>query len=275
MDLSTILDLADHGRDVFVGVGPQYPWGGLYGGQIVAQALVAASRSVPVDMPVHSLRAYFIRRGDHDEPVRYEVDRIRDGRSFATRRVVARQAIGAILNLEASYQRDEESEDVELATIAPDVPGPDDLDQTSWSPVFRRAFVPQDRRSVGDRGRGRAMAWLRTVDGIDDQGVGHAAAFAYLSDDLPTDAVVRAHPVGEEPDEVLYKALFTASLDHTIWFHRPLRADEWHLHDFTCHTFVGARGLSLGQVFRRDGTHVATVAQEVLLRDTRLRTDGG
>lgn len=105
MDLSTILELADHGPDVYVGIGPQYPWGGLYGGQIVAQALMAASSTVSDELPVHSLRAYFIRRGDHDEPVRYEVDRIRDGRSFVTRRVVARQAVGAILNLEASFQR--------------------------------------------------------------------------------------------------------------------------------------------------------------------------
>ena len=106
MDLRSILDLESHGRDVYVGIGPRYPWGGLYGGQIVAQALMAAAHTVSDEMPVHSLRAYFIRRGDHDEPVRYEVDRIRDGRSFATRRVVARQAVGAILNLEASFQRD-------------------------------------------------------------------------------------------------------------------------------------------------------------------------
>src|SRR6476659_10082617 len=109
MDLSRLFDLESHGPDTFVGIGPRYPWGGLYGGQIVAQALRAASATVDEDKVVHSLRAYFIRRGDHTEPIRFEVDRIRNGRSFATRRVVARQAIGAILNLEASYQRSESS----------------------------------------------------------------------------------------------------------------------------------------------------------------------
>ena len=110
MDLHALLNLANHGPDTFVGIGPQYPWGGLYGGQIVAQALRAAAATVDADMQPHSLRAYFIRRGDPDEPVRYEVDRIRNGRSFCTRRVVARQAVGAILNLEASFQLDEPSQ---------------------------------------------------------------------------------------------------------------------------------------------------------------------
>ena len=152
MDLVTILDLADHGPDVAVGIGPQYPWGGLYGGQIVAQALAAAARTVDDDgLHVHSIRAYFIRRGDHNEPVRYEVDRIRNGRSFCTRRVVARQAIGAILNLEASFQRPEPSEDVETVSLPPDLPGPDELDHDSWSPVFERAFVPADRLECGIR----------------------------------------------------------------------------------------------------------------------------
>ena len=112
-----MFDLVLHGADTYVGTGPRYPWGGLYGGQIVAQALRAASATVDEDKDVHSLRAYFIRRGDHTEPVRYEVDRIRNGRSFATRRVVARQAIGAILNLEASYQRGEASADVDPAAV--------------------------------------------------------------------------------------------------------------------------------------------------------------
>ena len=273
MDLRTILDLADHGPDVFVGIGPHYPWGGLYGGQIVAQALVAASRTVDDDeLHVHSLRAYFIRRGDHDDPVRYEVDRMRNGRSFATRRVVARQATGAILNLEASFQRRESSPDIETVPAPPDLPRPDDLPEDSWSPVFERAFVPSDRLDVAGRdGAGRAAAWLRVSQDLPADPVVHAGGLAYLSDDLPTDAVVRAHPVRDEPDEVLHRVLFTASLDHTIWFHRPFRADAWQLHDVTCHTFVGGRGLSLGHVFDLAGHHVATIAQEVLLRDTRDR----
>lgn len=274
MNLSKILNLSEHGPDVFVGVGPQYPWGGLYGGQIVAQALQAAAQTVDEELPVHSLRAYFIRRGDHNEPVRYEVDRIRNGRSFCTRRVVARQAIGAILNLEASFQRVEDSENIETLKLPPGVPRPDELEKNSWSEVFDRAFLSADDLSPGGRlGSGRASAWLRVTEDLDDSQIAHAAGLAYLSDDLPTDAVVRAHPVRKEPDSVLYDVLFTASLDHTIWFHRPFRADEWQLHDFTCLSFVGGRGLSLGHIFSQRGEHVATVAQEVLLRDTRQRHD--
>ena len=243
MDLTDILHLADHGPDVFVGTGPQYPWGGLYGGQIVAQGLRAAARTVDDELPVHSLRAYFIRRGEHTQPVRYEVDRIRDGRSFATRRVVARQAVGAILNLEASFQRPEESADVETVASPPDLPPPDQLEQSSWTTVFERSFIPPERMGSSARdGWGRATAWLRVTETLGGSPVDHAAGLAYLSDDLPTDAVVRAHPLRSEPEELLHQVLFTASLDHTIWFHRPFRADEWHVHDFSCHTFVGGAG---------------------------------
>src|SRR4249919_3679576 len=107
-----MFELSPHGTDTYVGAGPRYPWGGLYGGQIVAQALQAATATVDPQFAVHSLRAYFIRRGDHAEPVRYEVDRIRNGRTFCTRRVVARQSVGAILNLEASYQAPEDADDI-------------------------------------------------------------------------------------------------------------------------------------------------------------------
>ena len=139
-----MFELSPHGTDVYVGAGPQYPWGGLYGGQIVAQALRAATLSVDDGLEPHSIRAYFIRRGDHHEPVRYEVDRIRNGRSFATRRVVARQAIGAILNAESSFQRPESAARVQSVEM-PVVPGPDELLEDSWSDTFGRAYVPVDR----------------------------------------------------------------------------------------------------------------------------------
>lgn len=271
MDLHAILDLAAHGPDTYVGAGPQYPWGGLYGGQIVAQALRAAGLTVDAGFQVHSLRAYFIRRGDHNEPVRYEVDRLRNGRSFCTRRVVARQAVGAILNLEASFQAAEVSADVQPVPVPGGLGDPDLLEQSSWSPAFVRAFVPDGQVQSVREGGGRASAWLRVLEDLgDDPGV-HAAAFAYLSDDIPTDAVVRLHPLAELPEEERWKVMFSASLDHTIWFHRPMRADRWHLHDFTCVSFVGTRGLAVGHVFDLAGTHVATVAQEVLLRDARDR----
>jgi acyl-CoA thioesterase-2 len=258
---------------VHVGVGPRYPWGGLYGGQIVAQALRAATLSVEPDLEPHSIRAYFIRRGDHTEPVRYEVDRIRNGRSFATRRVVARQAVGAILNAESSFQRPEPA--VASQTVSmPAVPAPDSLAQTSWTTTFDRAFVdPSDVRGGSSDGAGRRVAWMRVNEALGDPAdpaaqLVHRCWLAYLSDDLPTDAVIAAltERAGRADDE-----LFCASLDHTIWFHRPLQADRWHLHDFACHHIVGSRGLALGHVFGDDGVHVATVAQEVLVRDARDR----
>jgi acyl-CoA thioesterase-2 len=267
-----MMTLEPHGPDTFVASGPRYPWGGLYGGQIVAQALRAASLTVEPAYRLHSLHAYFIRLGDASEPIRLEVDRIRNGRSFATRRVVARQAVGAILNAESSFQRPEPT--VALQTVAmPEVPDAESLDRDSWTDTFDRAVVPAAATS-GERrdGTGRILCWMRVNDDLGDPmdasaQLLHRCWLAYLSDDLPTESVVRAHPDGPELEEL--DALFSASLDHTIWFHRPLRADRWHLYDFTCHHYVGARGLSIGHVFSADGLHVATVAQEVLVRDGR------
>ena len=138
-----MFSLESHGVDTFVGVGPRYPWGGLYGGQIVAQALRAASYTIEHEYVPHSIRAYFIRRGDHTEPIRYEVDRIRNGRSFATRRVVARQANGAILNAECSFQRAEESPEVQPLR-APAIDAPEAVENTSFSEHFDRRFVGAD-----------------------------------------------------------------------------------------------------------------------------------
>lgn len=267
-----MFDLEPHGPDTFVGRGPRYPWGGLYGGQIVAQALRAAASTVDPDTAPHSIRAYFIRPGDHAEPVRYEVDRIRNGRSFTTRRVVARQATGAILNAECSFQMPEPSTDVQ-PVAAPVVVDPDGVENTSFSTDFDRRFVMPVDADVTDRdGGGRVIAWMRVVHELTDlrsqpgEPLLDQCWLAYLSDDLATDTVRAAarHALGE-PD----KEFHGVSLDHTIWFHRPMRADEWHLHDFTCHRVGGARGLAIGHVFDGEGVHLATVAQEVLLREPR------
>jgi acyl-CoA thioesterase-2 len=271
VQLAEILSLSDHGPDIWVGTGPRYPWGGLYGGQVVAQALVAAGRSVPGEYEVHSMRAYFIRRGTEAEPVRYEVERIRDGRTFVTRRVVARQGGSAILNLEASFQRFEQSEDIETVPVDPSIPQPDGIggaDAESWSAAFARRWVHDMPDSFGG---GRAVAWFRGSGELPADPITQAAGFAFISDDLPTDAVIRSHPIATEAEEVRHEVLFTASLDHTIWFHRPGRSDAWHLHDFSCHSFVGGRGLALGHIHSTSGEHVATVAQEVLIRDSRER----
>lgn len=266
---SLVFDLELHGPDTYVGTGPRYPWSGLYGGQIVAQGLRAAAATVDDDLAAHSLRAYFIRRGADDEPVRYEVDRIRNGRSFATRRVVARQAVGAILNLEASFQRPEP------APVIVTIPGtglrvedanPDD----SWMPTFERRFVPESALDEQVReGAGRVAAWMRVVEDLGEPttpatGLLHQCWLAYLSDDLAFDSARRLHPRRDEPD--FEDEQMGASLDHTIWFHRPLRADRWHLHDVSCLGYFGHRGLALGRVFDEGGDHVATFAQEYLLR---------
>jgi acyl-CoA thioesterase-2 len=263
MDFSTMMNLESHGPDTFVGIGPKYPWGGLYGGQIVAQALRAALLTVEPQFRVHSLHAYFIRRGDHEQPIRFEVDRIRNGRSFVTRSVIARQATGAILNMSASFQVDEPAPDMQIAE-PPIVPSADDLEGQQWMGMFERRFVR------GDVGKGRAVGWLRMADEVGDDLALHACALAYMSDDLPTDAVVALlHPERQPGEWDVEYPFWSASLDHAIWFHRPVRADEWQLQDFTCHGLISSRGLSVGHVFDVNGVHLATISQEVLLRAVR------
>lgn len=256
-----MMTLEPHGPDTFVASGPQYPWGGLYGGQIVAQALRAASLTVDAGYRVHSLHAYFIRLGDAAEPIRLEVDRIRNGRSFLTRRVVARQSVGAILNLSASFQTPEPGAEVQTEEM-PAVARPDALEPSSWSPLIERRFLPEDI------GPGRVGAWMRLAEDLGDDPLLNACGVAYLSDDLPTDAVVARHPL-RPPRGSTERRFWNASLDHVIWFHHPTRASQWHLHDFACRGLVGTRGLSVGSIFDQAGHHVATVSQEVLIRPVR------
>jgi acyl-CoA thioesterase-2 len=260
VDFASMMQLEAHGPDTYVGTGPRYPWGGLYGGQIVAQTLRAAALTVEDRFRVHSLHAFFIRKGDADEPIRFEVDRLRNGRSFVTRAVVARQAAGAILNLSASFQVREVATDVQTAEPPP-AAAPDEVDTTSWSALF-------DRRWTATTGRGRASAWMRLCDRlpVGPPDVVHACALAYLSDDLPTDAVFSLHPETEEGNEDDW---FGTSLDHAMWFHRDADAADWTLWDFRCHGLLSSRGLAVGQAFTADGAHVATVAQEVLMRRRR------
>jgi len=263
-DFVAMMTLEPHGPDTFVGTGPRYPWGGLYGGQIVAQGLRAAAATVEPTYRVHSLHAYFIRRGDHSEPVRYEVERVRNGRSFVTRTVTARQAVGAILSMSVSFQVDEEAPDAQTARL-PDVAGPDDVAQQSWTTMFDRATL-ETRGIPGLEGRSRG--WMKINGDLGDDPVLHACAIAYMSDDYPTDAVVNTQPdvADADPDEHPYIAF---SLDHAIWFHRPVRAERWHLTAMVCHGIMSSRGLTTGHVFTTDGIHVATISQEVLLRKRR------
>jgi acyl-CoA thioesterase-2 len=265
VDFGTMMQLEAIGDDTFLGRGPGYPWGGLYGGQIVAQGLRAGAATVDDRFGVHSLHAYFIRRGNDEEPIRFEVYRSRDGRSFVTRSVVARQEVGVILTMSLSFQAEEAGHDVQLVRL-PDLPGPEGLVDDSWSEMFDRRFV-----EVRGATNGKGVAWLKLHDRIGTDPVLQACALAYLSDDLPTDAVVAVHPDRPVPDggNPFEQGWMSASLDHAIWFHRPSAADEWHVHDFTSHGYLSSRGLSIGHVLSVDGIHVATIAQEVLLRKNR------
>jgi acyl-CoA thioesterase-2 len=255
-----ILRLEPHGPDTFVGESPRYPWGRIYGGLVIAQALRAAMRTV--DSPghvVHSLHAYFILGGDPKEPVRYEVDRLRNGKSFSTRQVVARQSGGAILNLAASFQRPEDGPDVESAKFPSDAKPPEGLAKEEWGTGLEARVEHESKHPPGNR------LWARFTEPIGDDADDHYAALAYLSDSNPMDAIRAAHPKdagGRKLDEVF----MAASLDHAIWFHRPVRADQWLLFDMHAHQLIGTRGLATGDVFTREGTLVATVAQQGLVR---------
>ncbi len=256
-----MMELEPHGPDTFVGAGPSYPWGGLYGGQIIAQGLRAAALTVEPRFALHSLHAYFIRLGDARQPIRFEVDRIRNGRSFLTRRVVVRQAAGAILNMAASFHVPEDGPYVQTEVL-PSVDRPDTLKEDSWSPMFGR------RSLLDDIVPGRVGAWLRLAEDIGDDPILNACALAFLSDDLPTEAVVARHPQRPAREDT-HRTFWSASLDHSIWFHQPLRANAWHLHDFNCRGLVRNLGTSAGSIFDEDGLHVATIAQEVLIRPMR------
>jgi acyl-CoA thioesterase-2 len=252
LDLTRVFDIEPHGPDTFVGESPPYSWGRIYGGLVIAQALWAATQTVRNEHSVHSLHAYFILGGNLSEPVRYEVDRVRNGRSFTTRRVAARQSSGAILILSCSFQADEAGPETQSAQL-PDVPSPNELVQ-KWDAGTLRCDVELPNQPP------RSMAWVRYPAGLPDDPRLHACALAYLSDVNPMSAVHRSFP--EEPEG----GLMGASLDHAMWFHRPTRADGWLLVDMTAHGMIRSRGLATGTVFHPDGAHIASIAQEGLLR---------
>ena len=227
-----------HGADTFVGIGPQYPWGGLYGGQIVAQSLRAAARTVEPDLEVHSLRSYFIRRGDHTEPIRFEVDRIRNGRSFSTRRVIARQAIGAILNLEASFQRPEPSIDLQTIAFDADVPGP------GFAGVETRGRRRSIAASFRRRGRQPHRPARHSADVGVDEGQRPARRRSTAAPVLARLPVRRSpRPTRCRPRRASTRRAGSRPASITrCGSIAPVRADDWHLHDFSCHSFVGGRG---------------------------------
>ena len=178
-----------------------------------------------------------------------------------TRRVVARQSSGAILNLAASFQIHEDAADATAIAMPAPVERPEDLPEANWSPLLERRPIPYERNL--------ARAWVR-VPGVGGDPLMHVLGHAFASDDVATDAVEIVHPIGRARYDAgtEYESPYMgASLDHTVWFHRPAPADEWCLHDFRSSGVHGARGIAFGEIWTRDGLLVASVAQEVLLRE--------
>ncbi|MDP9137472.1 MAG: acyl-CoA thioesterase II, partial [Pseudomonadota bacterium] len=263
----------------FEGMSPGDGWKRVFGGQVVAQALLAATRTVLEERPVHSLHGYFLRPGDPALPIVYEIDPHRDGKSFTTRGVLARQNGEIIFSMIASFHRPEPGFDHQVPM--PDVPAPESLpDEASLITAHGSRMPPSmvtylgRRRAVELRptdpeaflapqagGPARANLWLRVRATLPDEDAVHCAALAYASDiSIIATALV---PHGR----TLYdQQLMMASLDHAIWYHRPFRADQWLLYSQDSPSASGARGFNRGLIFDRAGALIASVTQEGLMR---------
>ena len=271
--LVKLLDLEVIEVNVFRGVSPAENRQRIFGGQVAGQALVAAARTVDLDRGVHSLHAYFLRPGDPTVPVLYEVDRIRDGRSFTTRRVVAIQHGRAIFNLQASFQVLEDG--LEFFDSMPDVVPADSLPtraeryQAQGIPdPFAGFGRPVDIRYVTASPFQRTaplppvqQVWFRADGRLPDDQVLHTCLLTYASDMTLLDTTLLPHGTNSHAGDVQL-----ASLDHAMWFHGAFRADEWLLYDQYTPVSTGARGLANGRVFTHDGRLIANVVQEGLIR---------
>ncbi|MEO6153992.1 MAG: acyl-CoA thioesterase II [Croceibacterium sp.] len=279
-ELVLLLDIEPRGNDRFIGRKLRDGSGRVFGGQAIAQALAAARRTVADDRPVHSLHAYFLRGGSDALPIDLRVKRDLDGRSFSNRRVVASQNGEPILNLIASFQKRQDGPHHQFPTM-PEVPPPEDLEsdkvireriaeQLPEGPL-RHFFLrprPIDFRSVEPREwldpeprAPCAHAWFRTVAPLPDDPRVHGAVLAYASDFQLLATALQPHGLSYPRGDVK-----GASLDHAIWFHGDFRADDWLLYATDSPWSGRARGFGRGQIFTRDGTLVASVAQEGMLR---------
>ncbi|MBA2952498.1 acyl-CoA thioesterase II [Nocardioides sp. MAH-18] len=274
-ELVDLLDLEPLDVDLFRGKQPESQRARVYGGQVAAQSLMAAVRTVPEEFSLHSLHSYFLRGGDYAVPIVYDVERPRDGRSFVTRRVVARQHGRPIYYQTLNFQRAEEGYDHQ--DVMPEVGAPEtgfDLVEVmrkggnAEADALGKEWGALDVRWLGNTRYGlppddghvsQARMWVRLREGLPDDPAVHLAAFTYASDVSLLGSTLSVH--GMNPSKIQM-----ASLDHTLWFHRPFRADEWWLYDQWSPTAVGARGLAFGRIFTADGTLVATAAQEGLIR---------
>ncbi|TMM39711.1 MAG: acyl-CoA thioesterase II [Actinobacteria bacterium] len=276
-ELLALLDLRRLGSHDFEGESPSIGQQRVFGGQVAGQALVAAGRTVDPTRFVHSLHGYFVRPGDPTVPIRYQVENIRDGRSFSVRRSVAYQHDLPIFLMSASFHRVEEGLDHQAPPPA-DVPPPEELptmaDRLARYPerlgIWSRIPRPIDARYVGEPGWVRPgnrtpdvhqRVWMRIDGKLPDDALLHACALTYASDLTLLDSVLSVHGEVWGPGGVV-----GASLDHALWLHRPFRADEWFLYDCFSPSAAGSRGLATGRMFARDGRHIATAVQEGLLR---------
>jgi acyl-CoA thioesterase-2 len=282
-ELVELLDIESLDVDLFRGRQPETDRQRVFGGQVAAQALIAGIRTTdggPDGLHVHSLHSYFLRPGDTAVPIIYDVDRLRDGRSFATRRIVARQHGHPIYFMTANFQRTEAG--FEHQDAMPDVSGPEAglrfseiaRQRGEASESFAREWAALDVRYLGNSAHNgarhatddpsrpaRAQLWIRVNGRLSDDPTEHLAAFTYASDMTLLGATLVPHDVS-----IGDPRLQPASLDHSIWFHRPFRADEWLLYDQESPSASGGRGLALGRIFREDGTLVVSVVQEGLVR---------
>jgi acyl-CoA thioesterase-2 len=277
-DLLALLDLERLEENLYRGRGPSEGWQRVYGGQVLGQALVAAVRTVPDDRLAHSAHAYFLLAGDPKAPIVYDVERIRDGGSFTTRRVKAIQHGRAIFAMSVSFHKPEAS--LDHGTPMPDVPAPEDLPTERELLTRLMPHLPENMRSYWERERPIEVrfvdpsryferkprepvqsVWMRANGRLPDSPALHQCALAYASDFTLLDTALIAHGrMAFDTDMQL------ASLDHAMWFHRPFRADEWLLYVQDSPSAHGARGLCRGSVYTRTGVLVASVAQEGLMR---------
>ncbi|GAA4149083.1 acyl-CoA thioesterase domain-containing protein [Leifsonia shinshuensis] len=278
--LLAALDLTDTGartsEDIFTGPSQWMPLGRVFGGQVLAQSIVAATRTVADDRSIHSMHGYFLRPGDVNYPITFSVDRIHDGRSFSTRRTQAYQNGLPILSMIASFQ--DEDEGLEHQVDMPEgLPDPESLPNSADTledvehPVaqYWASKRPFDMRhvpspiylSVEGAHVAHQAVWFRSIGDLPDDPALHRAALAYASDYTIMESVMRRHGVAWATP-----GLKAASLDHAMWWHRPARVDEWLLHTQESPSASGGRGLALGRIFSRDGRLVASVAQEATIR---------
>ncbi|MFS0716834.1 acyl-CoA thioesterase II [Arthrobacter sp. 1P04PC] len=263
-------------EDIFLGPSQKQPRQRVFGGQVLAQSLVAGSRTVPEGRGVHSMHGYFLRPGDANQPITFGVQRLRDGRSFSARRVHAYQDGKPILSMIASFQ--DEDEGIEHQTQMPEgIPDPESLPSTAdllgkfdhpvarhWAyerPFDIRHVDPALYVSAEGPKEARNAVWMRTFGPMPDDPGLHRAALAYASDYTLLESVLRRHGMSW-----ITPGMSVASLDHAMWWHRPVRVDEWLLYVQESPSAQGARGLATGKIFSRDGRHVATVAQEGMIR---------